>query len=32
MMNRFAVNYFGYFYFFGFGADKSKSAFAANHG
>lgn len=32
MMNLFAAFFYGYFYFFSFGADKVKVLFAANHG
>ncbi len=32
MLNRFAAYFFGYFYFFSFGADKVKGFFAANSG
>ena len=32
MMNLFAAFFFGYFYFFGFSADKVKVLFAANNG
>ena len=32
MLNLFAAFFFGYFYFFGFSADKVKVLFAANNG